>query len=69
MWDQYKKNFWGMQALIASVAVGVVAFSHMLAPGALFFVVMQVGGVLGAMWAKRLKDKFEAGDPARLRRT
>jgi len=69
MLDQYKKNFWGLQVFIGLTAVVVIAFSHQPPLGALFFVVMQLSGVLGAMWAKRLKDKFEAGNAARLRRT
>jgi hypothetical protein len=61
MWEHYRKRFWGMQLVITSFAVGFFLTSHRgLVPAALFFAVMQLGSLLGAAWASRLKRKYEA---------
>jgi len=61
MWEQYRKRFWGMQVVIVTFAVGFYLTSHRgLVPAALFFGVMQVGSLLGAAWASRLKRKYQA---------
>jgi len=59
MWEQYKKTFWGMQAIICAAAVSIFLWGHVLGLSALFFATMQVGAVIGAMWAVRLKNKLE----------
>jgi hypothetical protein len=59
MWEQYKKNVWSMQAVIATVTCGVLIYSHVLGLAASFFVTMQIAAVAGAMWGIRLKQKVE----------
>jgi len=64
MWAHYKKTFWITQMTICLVAFAVyLSFYHLLAPAALFFVTMQIGAVLGAAWASRLKRKLGQGTP------
>jgi hypothetical protein len=63
MWDQYKKTFRGMQAMILLVAVCVFLAFHDLAIAAVFFVAMQLASAVGAMWAYRLRRKFEGAAP------
>jgi hypothetical protein len=58
MWEQYKKTFIGIQIVIAMVTVGVQWRFDAPAMTALFFCVMQIGSVVGAWWAARLKAKF-----------
>jgi uncharacterized membrane protein YfcA len=62
MWEHYRKRFWGMQVVIASFAVGFYYLTsrRLLIPAALFFVTMQLGSLLGAAWATRLKRKYQA---------
>jgi hypothetical protein len=60
MWEQYKRTFSKTQALIAVVTMGTYFYlGHMAARSAAFFVVMQIGGVVGAMWGTRLKRKVD----------
>jgi hypothetical protein len=59
MWAQYQKTFLGTQAVIAMVTCAAFfAADHRASAAAVFFAVMQVGAVLGAMWAVRLKGKL-----------
>jgi len=59
MLEQYKKTFIGTQAIIAIVTFFVFFKTHQLWFATLvFFLIMQVGAVLGAMWATRLKRKL-----------
>ncbi len=69
MWEHYKKRFLGMQLLIAIVTSGVYLASgqsldrssdRSWVPAAMFFITMQLGAVLGAAWATRLKRKYLA---------
>lgn len=61
MWEHYRKRFLGMQVVITVFAVGFFLTSHRgLFPAALFFAVMQIGSLLGAAWASRLKRKYQA---------
>jgi uncharacterized membrane protein YfcA len=57
MWKQYKKTFVGMQLVICAITGGVLAWRHLWDLAAMFFVTMQIGAVLGAMWGQRLKSK------------
>ena len=59
MWQQYKKTAFSMQVLIGLVTAGIVLWSHAWDLAALFFVTMQVGAVVGAMWGNRLRNKLE----------
>jgi hypothetical protein len=60
MWEQYKKTFGRIQTAIALVS-GAVFFGmgRQWFVTAIFFLMMQVGGVIGAAWAVRLKRKLQ----------
>ena len=53
MWERYRRTFVGMQVFIGLVVVAALLIFG-LKPAALFFVVMQVSAVIGALWAARL---------------
>ena len=60
MWAQYKKTFVVTQLLICLVTLAVYLGAHRLwVLAALYFLTMQVGAVVGAAWALRLKRKVE----------
>ena len=62
MWAQYRKTFWPMQAIIHLVTLGVYfGLDHLIARAAAFWVIMQIGAVIGAMWAVRLKSLIQRG--------
>ena len=63
MWNQYKKNLGGMQAMILLVSVCVFLATHDIGVAGVFFIAMQLSAVLGAAWAYRLRRKFEAASP------
>jgi hypothetical protein len=56
MWAHYQKTFIGTQFVIVLVALGVYLFiGHSLARSAVFFGVMQLSAVIGALWAARIR--------------
>jgi hypothetical protein len=57
IFEQYKKTFWGMQAVIVVACLMIWAISHSRDLAGLFFVVMQASSLFGASWATRLKNK------------
>jgi len=60
MWSHYKKTFVFMQILICLVTLGVFfGMNRLWQLAALYFVTMQIGAVLGAVWALRLRRKVE----------
>ena len=60
MWEQYKKYFAKTQAVIAVVTIVTFLYmDHVVARSAVFFLMMQVGAVMGAMWGTRLKKKVD----------
>jgi hypothetical protein len=59
MWEHYKKTFRTTQIVIGVVTMGLLIWSHRIAVAAMFFMMMQLGSVLGALWAARLKGMFE----------
>jgi hypothetical protein len=59
MWEQYKRTFAGMQMLIAMVVLLIHRATHAWNIAATFWCAMQVALVLGAMWAARLRKKFQ----------
>lgn len=66
MFEQYKKTFWRMQLLIASVAGAMWVYSHVFGLALLFFVTMQVCSLVGVSWGIRLKRKLQfPGDCSR----
>ncbi len=66
MWQQYRKTFFPMQALILLVCAGLYFFLHMpIAAVLVFFAVMQLGNLWGVVWSARLKRRL-ARDAQRL---
>jgi len=60
MFEHYKKRFWGMQTFIAMVVVAAYfAMNRRVAPAAMFFVTMQIGALVGAAWASRLRRRLQ----------
>jgi hypothetical protein len=60
MWAQYRKTLVVTQVLICLVTLAVYFGVHRLwALAFLYFLMMQVGAVLGAAWSLRLKRKME----------
>jgi uncharacterized membrane protein YfcA len=61
MWEQYKKTFAKTQAVIAMVAAATYFYMGQVpARTAVFFLVMQIGAVVGAAWGVRLKRKVDS---------
>ena len=57
MWEHYRKTFWPIQAMILMVSVIIYfGMDRVLPRAAIFFAIMQVGAVVGAAWAFRLKS-------------
>jgi membrane protein implicated in regulation of membrane protease activity len=59
MWEQYRKSLFGMQFVMWLIAAGVLLRTHRLFAAAVFFFVMQLGAIVGAMWGARLKNKLQ----------
>jgi hypothetical protein len=59
MLQQYKKTFPVMQALIAAVTASVFIWARVWQVAATFFLIMQVGAVLGAVWAYSLRTRIQ----------
>jgi len=61
MWDHYKKTFKSVQAAIAIATIGIYFGLHRMGFVTLvFFLVMQVGSLVGAAWGQRLRRKMTA---------
>ena len=59
MWEHYKETFPRVQLMIAMVtAVVFFGLHRMWSVTATFFVVMQLGSLVGAAWGSRLKRKL-----------
>jgi hypothetical protein len=59
MWAQYKKTFLRIQIVITLVTFAVfLATAHRLPEAGVFFIVMQIGAVLGAMWGVRMQARL-----------
>jgi Flp pilus assembly protein TadB len=60
MWAHYKETFFRVQLMIALItALVFFGLGHLWLVSATFFVVMQLGSFVGAMWASRLKRKLQ----------
>jgi hypothetical protein len=61
MWQQqYKKTFAKTQAVIALVTAGTYVYmGHVAGRSVIFFLVMQISAVAGAVWGVRLKRKVD----------
>jgi hypothetical protein len=59
MWAQYKKTFLRIQIVIMLVTCAAFVATGYRAPAAsVFFTVMQIGAVLGAMWGVRMQARI-----------
>ena len=57
MWEQYRKTLFATQLFILTVC-GLMIYGHVQFTGVLVvFVVMQLGALIGARWAARLRRK------------
>ena len=66
MWAQYRKTFWPMQAMILAVTLAVYfGFDRFFARAMVFWVIMQMGALIGAVWAARIKS-YVRGNESRL---
>jgi hypothetical protein len=65
MREQYKKTLVPTQITISLITFAALVYSHRLFAALSFFVVMQLGALLGAMWGARLKNKVERAMAAR----
>jgi hypothetical protein len=60
-WSQYKRTFLWTQLAVLLIAFQIHRLVHyQWNISGVFFVTMQLGAVLGAMWAVRLKRKLAA---------
>jgi uncharacterized membrane protein YfcA len=59
MWEQYKRTFIGMQIVMTAAAVLVFFATHYWPHSVGFFLVMQIGSALGALWGNRLRRKIQ----------
>jgi uncharacterized membrane protein YqjE len=57
--EQYRKTLIATQITIGVVTLVVLLQSHRLPAAVAFFFTMQVGAVIGALWAVRLKRRIE----------
>jgi uncharacterized membrane protein YphA (DoxX/SURF4 family) len=68
MWAQYRTTFLRIQAVILVVTCAAfVAAGYRLPAAAVFFTVMQLGAIMGAMWGVRIKGTLELRTHARAR--
>jgi len=59
-WKQYKKNFFGMQTVVALITVSAhFALYRAWGPTLSFFFVLQGATVAGALWASRIKRRLD----------
>lgn len=59
MLERYKRTFLMTQVLIASVTAAIFVKLQVWQAAAVFFVMMQLGAVVGALWASQLKRRIE----------
>ena len=68
MWEQYKRTFRSMQALMIVVTLIVMSWTHAWTTALAFFATMQIGAVLGAMWGHQMKQRIRHPDELTARR-
>ena len=60
MWEHYRRTLKPVQAAIATVTVAIYFGMHrMWFVAAVFFLMMQVGALFGALWGQRLRRKMQ----------
>jgi hypothetical protein len=68
MWEQYKRTFRSMQALMIVVTLVVMSWTRTWTYAAAFFAMMQVGAVMGAAWGHQLKNRIRRSHELSARR-
>ena len=68
MWEQYKRTFRSMQALMIVVTLVVMSWTHNWRAALAIFMTMQLGAVLGAMWGHSIKLRTRRPDELSARR-
>jgi hypothetical protein len=68
MWEQYKRTFRSMQALMIVVTLVVMSWTRSMTFTATLFAMMQVGAVVGAMWGHQMKQRVRRPDELSARR-
>ena len=68
MWEQYKRTFRSMQATMIVVTILATSWTRDWKTGAAFYVTMQVGAVLGAIWGHSIKQRTRRPDELAARR-
>ena len=68
MWEQYRRTFRSMQALMVVVTLVVMSWTRSVPLTVALFVMMQIGAVLGAMWGNQLKQRIRRPDEPSARR-
>ena len=68
MWEQYKRTFRSMQATMIVVTLLMASWTRDWKTGAAFYVTMQVGAVLGAIWGHQIKQRTRRPDELSARR-
>jgi hypothetical protein len=68
MWEQYRRTFRSMQALMIVVTLVAMSWTRSVTFTATFFVMMQIGAVVGAMWGHSLKQRYRRPDELSARR-
>ena len=59
MWDQYKRTFRSMQALMIVVTLVVMSWTRSTTFTATLYLTMQLGAVLGAMWGHQIRQRHQ----------
>jgi hypothetical protein len=59
MLERYKHTFFVTQAGILAVTIAILLQSHRFFAAAAFFGAMEIGAVVGALWAASLKRRIE----------
>jgi hypothetical protein len=62
MWQQYRKTLVPIQLFIFAAAITCYFVTRLWPVAVTVFLIMQVGAVLGAAWAARLKAKMRAAE-------
>ena len=57
--DRYRQTFASTQVMIVAITLFVLLRTHHAIAAMAFFGAMQIGGVVGAAWGARLKQRLE----------
>ena len=68
MWQQYKRTFRSMQALMIVVTLITLACTHRWTTALALYATMQIGALYGAMWGNQIKQRTRRPDELSARR-